>query len=95
MRVPEIEISYAFEGQTDDAVARRLIEHVGAIPGNGYGGKGKDHLLKRLTGYESAAIHNPWLVMIDLDVPKKVADCPVIYRNSLLPKPGRECPGRC
>lgn len=83
--VPRVEISYAFEGPTDAAVIRRLIAHVGAVPGAGRGGKGKSHLLQRLNGYNAAAAHGPWFVLIDLDQPTKTDDCPVRVRRKYLP----------
>lgn len=87
MALAPIEVSYAYEGSTDAAVAERLITHVGATPGNGYGGKGKGHLLKRLSGYNAAAAFHPWLVLVDLDKPKRADDCAVTFRMRHLPKP--------
>lgn len=60
-------IKGAVEGVTDEAVLRRLIEHVGAIPGEIYGREGKPQLLKRLPAFNSAARFEPWLVLVDLD----------------------------
>jgi hypothetical protein len=60
-------ISAAVEGIVDEAVVRRLIEHVGARPGTVYGKGGKPQLLKNLRGYNEAARHGPWIVLVDLD----------------------------
>jgi len=65
-------IAAAVEGLTDEAVARKLIAHVGANVGQIYGGKGKSHLRKRISGYSNAARYTPWLVLVDLD---HDADC--------------------
>lgn len=69
--VPVI-ISAAVEGVTDEAVVRRLILHVGAEPGAVYGKNGKPHLKERIAGYNHAARHAPWIVLVDLD---REAEC--------------------
>lgn len=66
MAVPVI-ISAAVEGVTDEAVVRKLILHVGAEPGAVYGKNGKPHLKERIPGYNNAARHAPWIVLVDLD----------------------------
>lgn len=71
MAVPVI-VSAAVEGVTDEAVVRRLITHVGAQPGTVYGRQGKPHLRERIAGYNNAARHAPWIVLVDLD---HDADC--------------------
>jgi len=60
-------ISAAVEGLVDEAVARRLIALVGATPGPVYGKSGKAYLRQRIAGYNNAARHSPWLVLVDLD----------------------------
>lgn len=60
-------ISAAVEGITDEALVRQLIHHVGAEPGPIYGKAGKPHLRDRVRGYNYAARHAPWLVLVDLD----------------------------
>jgi hypothetical protein len=60
-------ISAAVEGATDEAVARRLIVHAGGEPGVVYGKNGKSHLRERIQGFNNAARHAPWLVLVDLD----------------------------
>jgi len=74
-----IVISAAVEGITDEAVARRLILHVGAEPGPFFGKQGKPHLKERVSGYNNAAQHAPWLILVDLD---QDADCAPPLRQS-------------
>lgn len=77
-------ICAAVEGPTDEAVAVRLIRHVGADAGGVYGKQGKPHLRDRLSGYNRAAQHAPWLVLVDLDGD---ADCAPPLRTAWLPDP--------
>jgi hypothetical protein len=60
-------ITAAVEGMVDEAVARRLVEHIGAEVGPVYGRHGKDHLRRNIGGYNRAARFAPWLVLIDLN----------------------------
>ena len=60
-------ISVAVEGDTDEAVVRRIARDVGIHVGNVYGRRGRPHLLSRLPGYNDSARHRPWLVLADLD----------------------------
>jgi hypothetical protein len=76
-------ISAAVEGDLDDAVLRRLVEYIGAIPGAVYGRHGKAHLRQRLTGYNQAARLAPWVVLVDLD---HDADCAPPFRSAWLPQ---------
>jgi hypothetical protein len=62
-----VSIDIASEGIVDEAVARRLIEFSGGAAGRSFGGKGKDNLLRRLPGFNSAAEFGPWFVVADLD----------------------------
>ena len=62
-----VTISAAVEGVTDEAVIRRLITHVGAEPGPVYGKTGKPSLREKIAGYNNAARHAPWVVLVDLD----------------------------
>jgi len=63
----------AVEGDVDEAVLRRLIEHVGAAPGTIFGKKGKGFLQTRLRGYNRAARFDPWVVLVDLDQDEECA----------------------
>ncbi len=77
-------ISAAVEGVTDEAVVRRLITHVGAQPGTVYGKSGKRHLQERVAGYNNAAQHAPWIVLVELD---HEADCAPPLRANWVPAP--------
>jgi len=77
-------ISGAVEGLLDEAVLKRMISHVGGLPGVVYGKAGKASLLKRLAGYNQAAVHSPWMVLVDLD---QDAECAPPFRYALLPHP--------
>jgi len=67
MSVVDIWINFAVEGEIDEAVARKLIQHIGALPGTGFISGGKQNLRKRVAGYNQAAMRQPWLVLVDLD----------------------------
>jgi hypothetical protein len=82
--VPPVTISAAVEGLTDEAVALRLIRHVGADPGPVYGRSGKLHLRDKIGGYNAAARHAPWLVLVDLD---REDDCAPPLRMRWIPHP--------
>lgn len=75
-------ISAAVEGATDEAVSRRLILHVGGEPGPVYGKNGKPHLRERIRGFNNAARHAPWLVLVDLDQDE---ECAPPLRTTWLP----------
>ncbi|HPD07552.1 MAG TPA: DUF4276 family protein [Candidatus Bipolaricaulis sp.] len=77
-------IQAAVEGRTDAAIARKLIAHVGAEPGWVHGEQGKSHLKQYITGYNHAARHAPWLVLVDLD---RDADCAPPLRQAWLAQP--------
>ena len=77
-------ITAAVEGNVDEAVVRRLIEHVGGSPGPVYGRNGKDYLRQRITSYNQAARRLPWVVLIDLD---HDAECAPPLRSTWLPAP--------
>ncbi|MFN0010024.1 MAG: hypothetical protein ACKVS8_00110 [Phycisphaerales bacterium] len=68
-----VSFSCAVEGELDEAVARRLVEHVGADLGLVYGKQGKPFLLDKGPAWNQAARRNPWLVLIDQDAD---ARCP-------------------
>jgi hypothetical protein len=79
-------VSGAVEGDLDEAVLHRLIKEAGADLKSPYGKKGKQHLKQRLTGYNSAAHHSPWVVLMDLD---HDADCAPPLKVECLPDPAR------
>lgn len=77
-------ITVAVEGPTDEAIAGKLIAHVGAQPGPVYGKQGKPHLRQHVRGYNNAARHTPWLILVDLD---READCAPPLCQVWLPAP--------
>src|SRR4029077_6778678 len=77
-------ITSAVEGNVDEAVVRRLIEHVGATPGPVYGRNGKTHLRQRVSNYNHAARLSPWIILVDLD---HDAECAPPLRSTWLPNP--------
>lgn len=77
----------AVEGVTDEAVVQRLIDHAGGQVGRVYGKNGKVNLRRKIAGYNNAARHGPWFVLVDLD-----ADCAPPLRDAWLPNP---VPGLC
>lgn len=79
-----VAITGAVEGDVDEAVIRRLIEHVQAKTHAVYGRNGKTHLQRRLSGYNQAARFSPWIVLVDLD---HDAECAPPFRSSWLPDP--------
>jgi hypothetical protein len=60
-------ISAAVEGLVDEAVVRKLIIEIGATPGDVHGRKGKLFLRQKIQGFNKAARHSPWIVLVDLD----------------------------
>lgn len=76
-------VSAAVEGDVDEAVAQKLILLAGGRPGPVYGKKGKKDLQSKIAGYNNAARHAPWLVLVDLDKEECV---PSLYRR-WLPSP--------
>lgn len=60
-------VSAAVEGVVDEAVVRKLIVLSGATPGTIYGKQGKSSLLGKIAGYNNAARHAPWIILVDLD----------------------------
>lgn len=62
-----LEIHFVVEGDTDAAVARRLITLGGANPGMERVTRGKAKFASDLPKYNAAAIHYPWLAIRDLD----------------------------
>lgn len=77
-------ISAAVEGDVDEAVVRRLITHAGGQPGSVYGRSGKPALRQKIGGYNHAARHTPWVVLVDLD---NDADCAPPTLDKWVPVP--------
>ncbi len=82
--MPRPLIDAAVEGVTDEAVVERLIDHAGGQVGTVYGKKGKSHLCQKIAGYNNAAFHAPWLVLVDLDA---APACAPSLCNTWLPQP--------
>ena len=79
-----VTISAAVEGILDEAVFRRLMKDLGAVPGTVYGKSGKSFLLGKLQTYNQAARFNPWVILVDLDHDQ---DCAPPFKESCLPNP--------
>lgn len=62
-----IPITGAVEGATDEVALRALCEVVGLDIATVYVTNGKPNLLKRIGGFNAAAQHAPWVVLIDLN----------------------------
>lgn len=80
----QTEILGAVEGPVDEAVLRRLIKYAGASLGAVHVKNGKSNLLRSIGGYNHAAVHAPWVVLIDLD---HDASCPALALSEWLPMP--------
>jgi hypothetical protein len=77
-------ISGAVEGPVDETVVRKLIVLAGGRPGTVYGGNGKAFLRRQIPGYNNAARHLPWIVLVDLD---RDAECAPPLREEWVPDP--------
>jgi hypothetical protein len=74
------------EGVLDEAVLQRLLDIVEMDLYPVHGKKGKPWLRERIAGFNAAAIHNPWVVLVDLDHDSR---CPSSLVNEWLPTPAR------
>jgi hypothetical protein len=77
-------VNGAVEGMVDDIVLRRLLAEAGAVAGAIHVKNGKGALLQKLQGFNNAARHMPWVVLVDLD---RDADCAPPFRDNWLPHP--------
>jgi hypothetical protein len=77
-------VSCAVEGDLDDVIVRRLLNHLGLMPGKVYGRTGKQYLRQNIAGYANAARHSPWFVLVDLD---DEAECGAALVEAWLPDP--------
>jgi len=64
---PTPHFSGVVEGIVDEAVVRRLLDHVGAGVGDIHVKNGKPQIVTSLPGFIAAAKYSPWLVVVDLD----------------------------
>jgi len=79
-------VSAAVEGIVDEAVVRKLIVQAGGRPGTVYGKSGKPHLRRQIQGYNNAARHSPWIVLVDLD---RDAECAPPLCGQWVPDPAQ------
>jgi len=77
-------ISAAVEGLIDESVVRKLIVEAGCKPGTVYGKNGKSFLRRQIQGYNNAARHLPWMILVDLD---HDADCAPPLCKEWVPDP--------
>jgi hypothetical protein len=77
-------ISGAVEGQSDEAVLRRIVIDCGADVHRVQIQNGKAGLRRALPGYNAAAQHDPWLVLVDLD---RAFACPALLVQDWLRAP--------
>jgi hypothetical protein len=77
-------VNVLVEGIQDEAVAKKLLMHMGLEVGTIYGRSGKSHLLKHTNAYNKAAHILPWFVLVDLDMD---AQCPSQALTQWLPDP--------
>lgn len=75
-------LSAAVEGAVDEAVAARLVEHLGGSLGTVYGKHGKAKLRKSISGFNQAASHGRWFVLVDLNGDER---CAPVMRRQWLP----------
>lgn len=80
-------VAGAVEGLLDDAVLRRIVEEVGHDAGPIHIKNGKSALLEKLGGYNAAARHMPWVVLVDLNGD---ADCAPTFVAEHLPAPAKQ-----
>jgi len=83
-RVP-LPVSAAVEGIVDECVLRRLMEAAGVPAGPIHVAGGKARLREKINGYNRAAAHAPWIVLVDLD---RAIDCAPALCTEWLPSPG-------
>ena len=77
MAVP-IPYTGAVEGAVDEAVLRRVAAAAGRELHHVYVTNGRSNLERRVAGFNAAANHAPWIVLIDLD---QTACAPELIRN--------------
>jgi hypothetical protein len=74
-------VTVAVEGPADEAVARRVLGHMGHAADAVHICAGKGNLDRRLAGFNAAARHWYWLVLRDLD---RDAECAPALVTSIL-----------
>lgn len=81
--MPSFQVSGAVEGDVDEAVLRRLLDDVGVSLARTFGKRGKAFLHQRINAFNQAAVHSPWIVLVDLD---REALCPPPLLDRWLPE---------
>jgi hypothetical protein len=76
-------VTVAVEGDTDAAIVKRILDHLGIETGPVHVTNGKGRLDKQLNGFNHAARHGWWLVLRDLD---QDAPCAPQLLQELLPQ---------
>ena len=77
-------VTGAVEGDLDEALLRRVVDHAGLSLGAVHGRKGKQFLLQSINGYNNAARFAPWVALVDLD---HDCDCAPPCVQQWLPNP--------
>lgn len=80
-------ICVAVEGDVDAAIVRKIAASLGLPTGPFYVAHGKQPLLRRLSAYNAAAQHAPWIVLVDLD---QDFACAPAARSAWLPSPATQ-----
>lgn len=80
-------LSAAVEGVVDEAVLRRICREVEVQLGTVYGKSGKSFLRKRMSGYNQAASHSWWIVLVDLN---NEAECAPQMKGNWVPQPSEK-----
>lgn len=71
----------AVEGPTDEVALRRVSEEAGVDLSTVYVTNGKSNLMRRLPGFNEAARHAPWIVLVDLNG----VECPPALIGTVMP----------
>lgn len=82
----DVPIPIAVEGDLDQEVIVRLFRHVGLLPSDVHGKRGRTHLKERISGYNNSAQYRPWVVLVDLETDY---DCAPILSAQWLDVPAR------
>jgi hypothetical protein len=76
-------VSVGIEGPVDEAAIGRLFSDAGGLDCMFYGRQGREWLRQRVSGYNSAARHAPWMILVDLDAD----ECAPALKAAWLPNP--------
>ena len=73
------------EGNLDEAVGRRIVEHTGGVVTETYGKKGAGYIENKITGFNQLAQGTTILALVDLMDTR--SECPVEVIEDWLPQP--------